>query len=105
MDNVFCLYNLPADKLAGSNFAGMKGAPPAGSDVGESMMGPGKAEGLPNASVCWIIGICKTKRDETFSYIYQKTVEKNESPIARPTFIKEEYNFSLYTSQCNLNNT
>lgn len=39
-------------KFVGFNSVGMKGAPPGGMDVGDSMMGPGKAGGLPIGAAC-----------------------------------------------------
>lgn len=36
----------------GFNSVGMKGAPPGVMDVGDSMMGPGKAGGLPIGAAC-----------------------------------------------------
>lgn len=40
----------------------MKGAPPGGMDVGDSMMGPGKASGLPMGTACSTDGTWKAKK-------------------------------------------
>lgn len=46
-------FTLPAGaRFARSNSVGMKAAPPGGMDVGDSMMGPGKASGLPMGAAC-----------------------------------------------------
>lgn len=51
-------FTLPAAaNFTGSNSVGMKGTPPGGRDVGDSMMGAGKAGGLPSGSVSWTGGI------------------------------------------------
>lgn len=56
--NVF----LPGAKLVRSNSVGMKGAPPAVMDVGDSMMGPGKAGGLPMGAARSTGGTWNTKK-------------------------------------------
>lgn len=46
-------FPLPVGAIfVGFNSVGMKGAPPGGMDVGDSMMGPGKAGGLPIGATC-----------------------------------------------------
>lgn len=43
---------LPGANFVGPNSVGRKGAPPGGMDVGDSMMGPGKAGGLLMGTAC-----------------------------------------------------
>lgn len=43
---------LAAANFVGSNSVWMKAAPAGGMDVGDSIIGPGKAGGLPMSSVC-----------------------------------------------------
>lgn len=50
----------------------MKGAPPGGMDVGDSMMGPGKASGLPMGAVCSTGGTWKTKTHNIITIIIMK---------------------------------
>lgn len=46
-------FTLPAGaNFVGPNSVGRKGAPPGGMDVGDSMMGPGKAGGLLMGTAC-----------------------------------------------------
>lgn len=45
-------FTFPGGKFVGSNSAGMNGPPPRGMAVGDSMMGPGKAGGLPIGVTC-----------------------------------------------------
>lgn len=42
----------PAGSFVGSKPVGMKGGPAVGMDGGDSMMGPGKAGGLPMGAAC-----------------------------------------------------
>lgn len=46
----FYINVLPVTSFVGSNSVGIKGAPPGGMAVGESMMELGKAGGLPIAA-------------------------------------------------------
>lgn len=50
----------PGANVVRSNSVWMNGAPVGGMDVGDSMMGPGKASGLPMGAACSTCGIWKT---------------------------------------------
>lgn len=52
---------IPGANFVGSNSVGMKGTPPGGMDVGDSMIGPGKAGGLLMGVAC-SSGTWKTKK-------------------------------------------
>lgn len=64
IQSIFCINILLCAIFVGFNSVGMKGAPPGGMDVGDSMMGPGKAGGLPIGATCWTGGTWKTKKNK-----------------------------------------